>query len=171
MILQQNGAQIKALKGMSGVTYVTDLDAPRDPTPNSLILNTTGTMNQYFAWYGEFAPTVPGAYTYISQGQAVPTAVQEADYLGTLGAVNPSTLQWDTTLKPVLNDVTIRQACAMAINRATYFKVIDGSVGEVVDGSSASPRRSTAIRAIPRTTRRRRRGSSRRTSPRTSSPR
>lgn len=134
MILQQNGAQIKSLKSMSGVSYVTDLDAPRDPTPNMLILNTSGTMNQYFAWAGEFAPTVPGALSYIEQGQAVPTAVQEADYQGTLGAVNPSTLQWDTTLKPVVNDLNIRRACAMAINRSTYLKVIDGSVGETIDG-------------------------------------
>jgi ABC-type transport system substrate-binding protein len=60
--------------------------------------------------------------------------VQEADYLGTLGAVNPSTMQWDTTLKPVVNDLSIRKACAMAINRNTYFKVIDGSIGAVADG-------------------------------------
>ncbi len=43
-------------------------------------------------------------------------------------------LQWDTSLKPVMNNLSIRQACAMAINRATYFKVIDGGVGAVADG-------------------------------------
>ena len=64
----------------------------------------------------------------------MPTAVQDADWLGTLGAVNPSTLMWDTTLKPVINDLSIRQACAMAINRSTYFKIIDGNVGSVSDG-------------------------------------
>ncbi len=41
---------------------------------------------------------------------------------------------WDTSLTPVINSLAIRQACAMAINRNTYFKVIDGSVGSVADG-------------------------------------
>jgi ABC-type transport system substrate-binding protein len=100
-----------------------------------LIVNTTGTWSQWLAWYGEFAPSIPGAYSgYISKGQPVPTAVQDADWKGTLGAINPSTLQWDFTMKPVLNDVSIRQPCAMAINRKTYFKIIDGSVGSVADG-------------------------------------
>ena len=134
MILQESGAQIAALKKMKGISYVTDIDAPRDPSVNCLIMNTTSTLNQYFCWAGEFAPTVPGTLPYILKGQAAPTAVQEADYLGTLGAVNPSTMQWDTTLKPVVNDLSIRKACAMAINRNTYFKVIDGSIGAVADG-------------------------------------
>ncbi len=134
MILQETGTQIAQLKKMSGVSMVTDQTQPRDPSINCLIVNTTGTMNQYFCWAGEFAPTVPGALPYIEKGQAVPAPVQEAIYLGTLGAVNPSTLQWDPTLKPVLNDVTIRQACAMAINRNTYFKLIDASVGAVTNG-------------------------------------
>jgi ABC-type transport system substrate-binding protein len=135
MILQQSGAQIAGLKKMKNITYVTDESAPRDPSVNCLIMNTTGTLNQYFCWAGQFASIgVPGSLPYILKGQAPPTAVQQADYLGTLGAVNPSTLQWDTTLKPVVNDVTIRKACALAINRSTYFKVIDGSVGAVADG-------------------------------------
>ena len=135
MILQQSGAQIAGLKKMKNITYVTDESAPRDPSVNCLIMNTTGTLNQYFCWAGQFASIgVPGSLPYILKGQTPPTAVQQADYLGTLGAVNPSTLQWDTTLKPVVNDVTIRKACAMAINRSTYFKVIDGSVGAVADG-------------------------------------
>ena len=143
VILQQAGAQIAALKKMKGISYVTDIDAPRDPSVNCLIMNTTSTLNQYFCWAGEFAAQgVPGTLPYYTPGttqytaskNAPPTLVQETDYLGTLGAVNPSTLQWDTTLKPVVNDVTIRKACAMAINRATYFKVIDGSVGAVADG-------------------------------------
>jgi ABC-type transport system substrate-binding protein len=109
---------------------------PLDPPINCLIVNTTGTLNQYFCWAGEFASIgVPGAYpSYIAKGEPVPTQVQDADWLGTAGAVNPSTLQWDTTLKPVMNDVSVRMACAMAINRKTYFKVIDGSVGSVADG-------------------------------------
>jgi ABC-type transport system substrate-binding protein len=134
MILQQTGTQIAQLMKTSGISVLTDIDAPRDPLLNCMIVNTTGTMNQYFCWAGEFAPTVPGALSYIKQGQAVPSAVQQADWLGTLGAVNPSTLQWDTTMKPVLNDVTIREACAMAINRAAYFKVIDDKIGAVADG-------------------------------------
>jgi len=135
MILQQDGTQINALKKMKGVSVLTDQAAPRDPSLNCLILNTTGTMNQYFAWAGFFAAQgVPGALPYLLKGQAVPTLVQEAVFAGTLGAVDPSTGQWNTKLKPVLNDPTIRAACAMAINRKTYLKVIDGNVGLVADG-------------------------------------
>ena len=142
MIIQQTGTQIKQLKKMKGISMVTDETQPADPLLNCLIVNTTGTLNQYFCWAGEFASIgVPGALPYILKGEAVPTAVQDADWLGTLGAVNPSTLQWDTTLKPVLNNLSIRQACAMGINRSTYFKIIDGSVGGVADGlyRSTSP--------------------------------
>jgi ABC-type transport system substrate-binding protein len=134
MILQQDGPQILALKKMKNVKYVTDITQPRDPGLNFLIVNNTGTMNQYFAWAGEFAPQVPGSLQYILKGQTPPTPVQEADWIGTMGAVNPSTLQWDTSLKPVLNDPSIRTACAMAINRSTYFRVIDNGVGEIADG-------------------------------------
>lgn len=135
MILQETGLQIAQLKKMKGISMVTDQNQPRDPSVNCLILNTTGTLNQYFCWAGEFASIgVPGALPYILKGEAVPTAVQDADYLGTQGAVNPSTLQWDTTLKPVINSLQIREACAMAINRNTYFKIVDGSVGAVADG-------------------------------------
>jgi len=132
MILSQDGASIAAMKKMRGITYMTDQNAPRDPSLNCLIVNTTGTLNQYFAWAGYFSSLgVPGALPYIEKGEAVPTAVQFAVFEGTLGAVNPSTLNWDTTLKPVLNDPTIRQACAMAINRNTYQRVVAGGVGAV----------------------------------------
>ena len=135
MILQEAGAQIAALSKMKNITFRTDQNDPRDPSVNCLIMNTTSTLNQYFAWAGQFASIgVPGSLPYLLKGQAPPAAVQQADYLGTLGAVNPSTLQWDTSLKPVVNDVTIRKACAMAINRNTYFKVVEGSVGAVADG-------------------------------------
>ncbi len=134
MILQQSGPQINAFKHMKGVKYVTDISAPRDPSLNCLIMNTTGTMNQYFAWAGEFAPTVPGSLPYILKGQAPPLAVQQADWVGTMGAVNPSSLQWDTTMKPVVNDQSVRQALAMAVNRSTYFRVIDDGVGALADG-------------------------------------
>jgi ABC-type transport system substrate-binding protein len=63
-----------------------------------------------------------------------PTLVQLTDFAGTTGAVNPSSGKWDPTLKPVVNDVNIRKACAMAINRSTYFKAIDSSVGAIADG-------------------------------------
>jgi ABC-type transport system substrate-binding protein len=134
MILQQSGPQIDAFKHMKNVSYVTDINQPRDPGLNFLIMNTTGTMNQYFAWAGEFAPTVPGTLQYLLQGMAAPLAVQQADWIGTMGAVNPSSLQWDTTMKPVVNDQSVRQALAMAVNRSTYFRVIDNSVGELADG-------------------------------------
>jgi ABC-type transport system substrate-binding protein len=135
MILQQTGTQITELKKMSGVSVVTDQTQPSDPVINCLIVNNTGTLNQYFCWAGEFASIgVPGGLPYIEKGEPIPTAVQDADWLGTLGAVNPSTLQWDPTLKPVLNDLSIRQACAMAINRTTYFKLIDNNVGAVANG-------------------------------------
>ena len=135
MVLQQDGSSIAALKKMKGIKYVTDIGAPRDPSVNCLIMNTTGTMNQYFCWAGEFATAgIPGTLPYILKGQAAPAAVQLADYEGTLGAVDPSSLTWNTKLKPVVSDVNIRTACAMAINRTTYFKDIDGGVGAVADG-------------------------------------
>jgi ABC-type transport system substrate-binding protein len=135
MILQETGAQIAQLKKMKGISMVTDQTQPRDPSVNCLIVNTTGSLNQYFCWAGEFASQgIPGALPYVLKGQAVPAAVQAADFAANPGAVNPSTLQWDNTLTPVLNNASIRKACAMAINRNTYFKVVDGSVGGVADG-------------------------------------
>lgn len=136
MIVQQNNAAISALKKTKGIQMRTDEHDPRDPSVNCLILNTTGTMNQYFAWAGQFTAAIglPGSLSYLLKGQAPPAQVQLEDYEGTLGAVDPSTLNWNTKLKPVLNDPTIRQACAMALNRSTYFKVVDGSVGSVADG-------------------------------------
>jgi ABC-type transport system substrate-binding protein len=134
MIIQQAGTQIKQLQKLSGVSVITDLAQPADPLLNCLIVNTTGTLNQYLEWANEFASEgVPGALPYIEKGEAVPTQVQDVIY-GATGAINPSTLAWDPSLKPVLNDVSIRTACAMAINRSTYFKVIDGSVGAVANG-------------------------------------
>ena len=136
MIVQQNNSAIASLKRAKNIQMRTDEHDPRDPSVNCLIMNTTGTMNQYFAWAGEFTAAIglPGALSYIMKGQAPPAQVQMADWMGTLGAVDPSSLTWSTTLKPVLNDPTIREACAMAINRTTFFKVIDGGVGAVADG-------------------------------------
>jgi ABC-type transport system substrate-binding protein len=136
MMLQQDATNVKALAKMHGITYRTDAKDPTDPSCNCLILNTTGTLNQYFCWAGEFQSSegISGGLSYIKNGQAIPTAVQMADYQGTLGAVDPSSLQWNTKLKPVLNDPSIRKALAMAINRTTYFKVIDSGVGAISDG-------------------------------------
>ena len=136
MILQQDGGAIANLRHMGGINYVTDVNSTRDPSINCLIINTTGTLNQYFAWAGYFTAALglPGALSYILKGQAPPAQVQFADWVGTKGAVDPSTLQWNTKLSPVLNDVAIRQACAMAINRTTYWKVVDGMTGVVADG-------------------------------------
>jgi len=136
MIVTQDGPSISALSKMKGIQSRTDLADPRDPSVNCLIINTTSTMNQFFAWAGQFTAAIglPGALSYIKKGQTPPTQIQQADYLGTLGAVDPSTLTWNTKLKPVVNDPTIRKAMAMAVNRETYFKVVDGGVGAVADG-------------------------------------
>ena len=136
MIVQQDGPSIKALGKMSGIKYRTDVNDPRDPSVNCLIMNTSGTLNQYFLWAGQFASAlgIPGVLSYVEKGQAAPSAVQLADYEGTLGAVDPTTGAWNTKLKPVVNDVNIRMACAMAINRTTYFKDIDGGLGAMSDG-------------------------------------
>jgi ABC-type transport system substrate-binding protein len=136
MMLQQDASSIKALSKIKGITYRTDLKDPVDPSVNCLILNTTGTLNQYFCWAGEFASAfgIQGGLSYIEKGQAIPTDVQMADYEAKPGAVDPSTLQWNPNLKPVMNDVSIRKALAMAVNNTTYFKVLDSGVGAVADG-------------------------------------
>ena len=50
------------------------------------------------------------------------------------GAVNPSTGAWNASATPVVADVTIRQACAKAINRATFLSTVDGGIGQISDG-------------------------------------
>jgi ABC-type transport system substrate-binding protein len=50
------------------------------------------------------------------------------------GAVNPSTGNWNSSATAVVADQSIRQACAMAINRTTYFSTIDGGIGQISDG-------------------------------------
>ncbi len=132
MILSQDGASIAGIRKMRGITHITDQNAPRDPSLNCLIVNTSGSLNQYFAWAGYFAALgIPGALPYILKGQAVPTAVQQAIFYGTVGAVDPSSGTWNPKLTPVLADATIREACALAINRATYQRVVAGGVGAV----------------------------------------
>ncbi len=192
MILQQDGPSIAALEKLKNFNVRTDLADARDPSVNSLICNTSGTLNQFFLWAGEFAATfgVLGVYDYLkadgyyaaqvasgtSQNSALaltqqwlggtanggpglsssqvssimtylesgkssaanpaPASTQLANYNTGVasGAVNPSSLSWDPSLTNPLSDVNIRLACAMAINRETYFKVIDGAVGAVADG-------------------------------------
>jgi len=50
------------------------------------------------------------------------------------GAVNPSTLQFDSSLRSPTSDLGIRKAIAMAINRTTYLNVVDGGTGLTMDG-------------------------------------
>jgi peptide/nickel transport system substrate-binding protein len=130
MLLTTNSGSIVTLKKMKGVTYRDDINDPRDPAINFIMMNNSGTQNQFGAWDTLALP-------FIEKGQAVPTGVQDViagTAPGIKGAVNPSTLQWDLTLTPVVNSQQIRQACAMAINRETFLKVIALGVGTVSDG-------------------------------------
>jgi peptide/nickel transport system substrate-binding protein len=130
MLLTTNAGSIVTLKKMKGISYRDDIHDPRDPAINFIMLNNSGTLNQFGAWDQSALP-------YIEKGQAVPTPIQDViagTAPGIKGAVNPSTLQWDLSMSPVLNDQSIRQACAMAINRETYLKVIALGVGTVSDG-------------------------------------
>ena len=130
MLLTTNAGSIVTLRKMKGVTYRDDIHDPRDPAINFIMMNNSGTQNQFGAWDTLALP-------YIEKGQAVPTGVQNViagTAPGIKGAVNPSSLQWDLSLTPVVNSQQIRQACAMAINRETFLKVIALGVGTVSDG-------------------------------------
>jgi ABC-type transport system substrate-binding protein len=130
MLLTTNAGSIVTLRKMKDISYRDDIKDPRDPDINFIMVNNSGTLNQFGAWDQLALP-------YIEKGQAVPTAVQqviEGTAPGIKGAVNPSTLQWDLSLTPVVSSQTIRQACAMAINRDTFLKVIALGVGSVSDG-------------------------------------
>jgi ABC-type transport system substrate-binding protein len=130
MLITTNSGSIVTLRKMKGISWRDDVNDPRDPDINFLMLNNSGTENQFETWATLALPD-------IEAGKAVPTGAQDVIAglaPGILGAVNPSTLQWDTSLSPVLNDQSIRQACAMAVNRSTYLKVIAQGVGTVSDG-------------------------------------
>jgi hypothetical protein len=113
----------------------------REPATNILLMNTTGTMNQYGVWAAVALP-------YILRGAAVPGAVQKAiagvrafsDAVGSAtgtyiaGAVNPTTLAWDHTYTNHLTDSSIRKAVAQAINPASYVKTITAGQGTFADG-------------------------------------
>lgn len=130
MLLTTNAGSIVTLRKMKGITFRDDINDPRDPAINFIMMNNSGTENQFETWASLALPD-------IEQGKAVPTGVQDVIAglaPGILGAVNPSTLQWDMSLTPVVNSQQIRQACAMAINRETFLKVIAQGVGTVSDG-------------------------------------
>jgi len=113
----------------------------REPATNILLINTTGTMNQYGVWAAAALP-------YILKGAAVPTAVQLAlagnrtysNAVGAgsgtyvVGAVNPTTLTWDHTYTNHLTDASIRTAIAQSINPTTFVKTITGGHGTFADG-------------------------------------
>ena len=118
-----------------------DKNDHREPATNILLINTTGTMNQYGVWAAAALP-------YILKGAAVPTAVQLAlagnrtyskavgagsgTYV--VGAVNPTTLTWDPNYVNHLTDSSIRRAVAQAINPASYVKTITDGKGTFADG-------------------------------------
>jgi len=98
MLLTTNSGSIVSLKKMKGITFRDDINDPRDPAINFIMLNNSGTQNQFGAWDQLALP-------FIEKGQAVPAGVQDVIAglaPGIKGAVNPSTLQWDLTLSPVL---------------------------------------------------------------------
>lgn len=135
MIWTQDNPSIKALGSMKGITYRTDANDSRSPAVNCLLLNTSGTLNQYFAWAGQFAALgIPGSLSYLLQGQTPPALVQQHNLNPAPGAVDPTTLTWNPALKPVLNDINVRKALAMALNRQTYHSAIENNVGQISDG-------------------------------------
>lgn len=130
MLLTTNAGSIKTLESMKGITWIDDAKGAREPAVNIILVNNSGCSNQFGAWDEEALPL-------LEAGKPVPTALQDAiagTGPGLLGAVNPSTLNWDTSLTPVLNSQSIREACAKAINRETYVKVCQDGIGTVADG-------------------------------------
>jgi len=67
MIIQGDPTSIAQLQKMKNVNVITDLNDKSSPNQNCLIMNTTGTLNQFFLWYGEFAAAlgVLGVYNYL----------------------------------------------------------------------------------------------------------
>lgn len=111
IMTQADGSSIKAIRTTPGsLQYRTDENDAREPAVNCIIMNTQ-----------------QGGYsTAPKTGATNPTAK---------GCVNGTTKDsWDANGTAVIADINIRKACAMAINRTTYFSVIDGSVGAILDG-------------------------------------
>jgi ABC-type transport system substrate-binding protein len=114
---QADGTNIKAIRNDAGsLQYRTDEDDAREPAVNCIIMNTQ---------QGE---------TGIPAGSKTPkTGSTNANAKGCVNGTSKD--DWNPNGTAVIADYTIRKACAQAINRATYFSVIDGSVGTVLDGA------------------------------------
>jgi ABC-type transport system substrate-binding protein len=98
MLLTTNAGSIKTLKKMKGISWIVTTSTIRvTRTVNFIMMNNSGTENQF----GDVGSL---ALPYIEKGRPYPRVVQDVIAglaPGILGAVNPSTLQWDTTLTPV----------------------------------------------------------------------
>ena len=230
-----DGTSIASIKAgnISNVGWRTDTGDKRDPATNSIILNSTGTLNQWGMWYTgkDFSGTnsygIPGIYPYLkkngtiqallgngltltqinqlyalyaSAGKAAvataagggdtgtlvsnyiaasalpafypagvdlgadsarcmpPVSVQNnlygwvngqpgnwlidpnnnytkpATFVNINGAMSDDGTQWVPGKFNPLTSLDFRKACAAAINRATYLKVVDSNVGVKSDG-------------------------------------
>ena len=108
------GNNIAARSGSNAsYKWVTDEDGAREPAINSIILNAN---QNYYGWKG---PKVNGVAPQLNYP---------------VGAVNPTSLDWDPYARSVIGDVTIRQACAAALDRDAYLKEMDGSIGQTSNG-------------------------------------
>ena len=108
------GNNIAARSGSnSSYRWVTDEDGAREPAINSVIMNTN---QNYYGWKG---PKVNGVAPQLNYP---------------VGAVDPDSLEWNAFARSVVGDVTIRQACAAAIDRDAYLKDMDGSIGQTSNG-------------------------------------
>ena len=107
-----DGTNIKAVRDNPGtLQYRTDETDAREPAVNCIIMNT-------------------------QQGSTSTTPKTGSTNAAAKGCVNGTTKDdWNANGTAVIADYTIRKACAQAINRATYFSVIDGSVGTILDGA------------------------------------
>ena len=75
---------------MSGVSVITSETEPLDPPINCLIVNTTGTLNQYFCWAGEFTSIgVPGSPAVHRKGEPVPDRSARRGLVGHAGRREP----------------------------------------------------------------------------------
>jgi len=106
-----DGSTIKAIRTDPGnLQYRTDENDAREPAVNCIIMNTQ-----------------QSGYSNAPKTGATNTTAK--------GCVNGTTKDsWDPNGTAVIADINIRKACAMAINRTTYFSTIDGSVGSILDG-------------------------------------
>ena len=106
-----DGSAIKAVRNDPGnLQFRTDENDAREPAVNCIIMNTQ-----------------QGGYSKSPKtGASNPSAK---------GCVNGTSKDsWDANGKAVIADINIRKACAMAINRTTYWQNMDGGVGVVLDG-------------------------------------